>query len=119
VRMDIAGSLAGMLHLPWVAGLMMHFVNGAVIFPLIYGLALYGSLRGGSALRGMAFGAILWLVAQLVVMPMIGAGVFSSKMGGMAAVGASLMAHLVYGALLGSIGGTGAAIVPRVSATEA
>jgi hypothetical protein len=50
----------------------------------------------------LAFGGGLWLVSQLVVVPMMGAGVFSGHLGPMAAL-ASLLGHLVYGALLGSL----------------
>ena len=103
VRMDIAASLAGMLGAPWAVGLTIHFLNGTVIFPLIYALVLFRYLKGGSTVQGITFGVLLWLMAQLVVMPMMGAGVFSSRMGGVLAVVASLMAHAVYGALLGSI----------------
>jgi uncharacterized membrane protein YagU involved in acid resistance len=106
VRMDIAGSLAGMLGAPWAVGLVMHFLNGTVIFPIIYALVLFKHLKGGPAVRGITWGVALWLMAQLLVMPMIGAGVFSSRMGGMMAVAASLMGHVVYGGLLGSIGGS-------------
>jgi uncharacterized membrane protein YagU involved in acid resistance len=116
VKMDIAGSLAGMLGAPWAVGLMMHFLNGAVIFPLIYALVLYRVLKGGPAVRGITWGVALWLMAQLVVMPMIGAGVFSSRMGGMTTAAASLMGHLVYGALLGAIAGR---VSPSMAQTPA
>jgi hypothetical protein len=106
VKMDIAGSLACMLGAPWALGLTIHFFNGTVIFPLIYALVLFRYLQGGSTVRGITFGVLLWLMAQVAVMPMIGAGVFSSRMGGVLAAAASLMAHAVYGALLGSIART-------------
>jgi uncharacterized MAPEG superfamily protein len=118
VKMDIAGSLAGMLGTPWGVGLAMHFLNGSVIFPLTYALVLSRYLKGGPAVRGIAWGVVLWLMAQLLVMPMIGAGVFSSRSGGLMAVVASLMAHVVYGALLGSIGGS-KSIEPRISTARA
>jgi uncharacterized membrane protein YagU involved in acid resistance len=109
VRMDIAGSLAGMLGMPWSVGLLMHFINGTLIFPLLYAAVLFKRLKGGRTVRGMTWGVALWLIAQLVVMPMIGAGVFSSKMGGVRAAVASLMAHLIYGTLLGAVAGSPAA----------
>jgi uncharacterized MAPEG superfamily protein len=118
VKMDIAGSLAGMLGAPWAVGLAMHFLNGSVIFPLIYALVLSRYLKGGPAVRGITLGVVLWLMAQLLVMPMIGAGVFSSRMGGLMAVAASLMAHVVYGALLGSIGGS-TSVESRISTARA
>jgi hypothetical protein len=48
VKMDIAGSLARMLGAPWALGLAIHFLNGAVIFPLVYALVLFRYLKGGS-----------------------------------------------------------------------
>jgi hypothetical protein len=51
------------------------------------------------------WGLVLWLVAQTMVMPMMGAGLFSSQAGGIMAVMGSLMGHAMYGALLGAIAG--------------
>jgi Family of unknown function (DUF6789) len=119
VKMDIAGSLAGMLGVPWAVGLVIHFLNGSVVFPLIYALVLFRYLKGGPAVRGITWGVVLWLMAQLLVMPMIGAGVFSSRMGGIMAVAASFMAHVVYGALFGAIGGSTAVTDNRTSIVRA
>jgi hypothetical protein len=119
VKMDIAGGLAGMLGAPWAAGLVMHFLNGTLIFPLLYALVLFRNLKGGPAVRGITWGIVLWLMAQLVVMPMIAAGVFSSRTGGIMAVAASFMAHVVYGALLGAIAGNTAAADNRISTARA
>jgi uncharacterized protein DUF6789 len=118
VKMDIAGSLAGMLGVPWTAGLIVHFLNGVVIFPLIYALVLFRALKGGPAVRGISWSLVLWLMAQLVVMPMIGAGVFSSQIGGMTAAMASLLGHLVYGALLGAIAGRAALPITQTPAGQ-
>ena len=48
---------------------------------------------------------MLWVLAQVVVMPMMGGGLFSSAMGGMMAAMGSLIGHLLYGGLLGAIAG--------------
>ena len=50
-----------------------------------------------------SWGVALWLVAQTVVMPMMGAGLFSSAMGGVMAAMGSLIGHVLYGSLLGII----------------
>jgi hypothetical protein len=105
VRMDIAGSLGKMLGGSWTLGLVMHFLNGSVIFSLIYALLLYRVLPGGPVGKGIAWGVALWLIAQLMVVPMMGGGIFSSKMGGMMAAGGSLVNHVLYGCLLGWIAG--------------
>jgi uncharacterized membrane protein YagU involved in acid resistance len=82
---------------------MMYFVNGSVIFPAIYADALYPRLLGSPAVRGAVWGVALWLVAQTVVMPMMGAGLFSSAMGGMMAAMGSLIGHILYGSLPGIV----------------
>jgi uncharacterized membrane protein YagU involved in acid resistance len=103
LHMDIAAMLGSMLGGSWIAGMMMHFVNGSVIFPAVYVYALYAHFPGSPAIRGMIWGLVLWFVAQTVVMPMMGAGVFSSAMGGMMAAMGSLIGHILYGSLLGII----------------
>lgn len=112
LNMDIAAMLGSMLGGSWAAGMMMHFVNGAVIFPAIYAYALYAYLPGSPAIRGTIWGLALWLVAQTVVMPMMGAGMFSSAMGGAMAAMGSLIGHILYGSLLGSLASSPA---PRVA----
>ena len=101
--MDIAKMLGSMLGDNWWAGIVMHFANGTVIFPLIYAFLLHGVLPGSSAVKGITWGVALWLLAQVVVMPMMGAGFFSGSV--MAAMG-SLIGHVAYGWLLGWIAGS-------------
>jgi uncharacterized membrane protein YagU involved in acid resistance len=103
LHMDIAALLGSMLGGNWTAGLVLHFINGTLIFPTVYVFALYAYLPGAPVLRGTTWGLVLWLLLQLVVMPMMGGGVFSSSMGGMMAAVGSLMGHLLYGSLLGAI----------------
>lgn len=103
--MDIAAMLGQVLAGSWALGMLMHLVNGTVIFPLILGSVVYHYLPGAAWFRGATWGAILWLVSQAVVMPMMGAGFFSSQAGGLMAAGASLMGHLVYGMILGGSAG--------------
>jgi len=105
LEMDIAAMLGSMLGGSWGAGLAMHFTLGTLVFPLVYARALFGMLPGTPVVRGAVWGFVLFLMAQVIVMPMMGGGFFSANMGGMTAVAGSLMGHLVYGALLGGIGG--------------
>lgn len=70
-----------------------------------YAYVLYAILPGNPAVKGAVWGVVLWLLAQVVVMPMMGGGFFSMAMGGMMAVMGSLMGHLLYGVLLGAIAG--------------
>ena len=105
VRVDIADVLGTMLG-GWTLGMIAHMINGWILFPLLYVLVAAHFLLGPPVGKGLAFGGSLWLVSQFVVMPMMGAGVFSRHLGPMAAL-ASLLGHLVYGALLGSLAGDG------------
>ena len=103
LRMDIAAMLGSMLGGSWAAGMMMHLVNGALIFPAVYAYVLYERMPGSPAMRGTMWGVALWLMAQIIVMPMMGGGLFSSNMGGLMAVMGSLVGHVLYGSLLGVI----------------
>jgi hypothetical protein len=103
--MDVAGMLGRLLAGSWALGMAMHFVNGTVIFPAVYEYVLYRLLPGEPWLKGTIWGVVLWFLAQAVFMPVVGGGMFSARMGGLTAVVASLVAHLVYGALLGGIAG--------------
>jgi uncharacterized membrane protein YagU involved in acid resistance len=61
-------------------------------------------LPGPPIARGAVFSLLPWLMAQLVVMPMMGMPLFS---GSMAMAGGSLIGHLMYGAVLGAVAGDG------------
>ncbi len=99
--MDIAAMLGGMLG-GYTMGMIAHIMMGVVIFPIAYVIA-YNFLPGTPIVKGLSFGAILWIGAVVVVMPMAGAGFLMSNIGGMMAVLAALMGHLVYGGLLGAL----------------
>jgi uncharacterized membrane protein YagU involved in acid resistance len=99
VRVDIAAMLGEMLG--WRMGMLVHILNGIIIFPVVFTFLFYRFLPGSPAAKGMAFGAALWLTSQLIAMPIMGAGLFSSHVGGMRAVAASLFGHVVYGGFLG------------------
>ena len=109
VRMDIVAKLGEMTHTGMAGGLFMHFLQGTVIFPLIYAYLLYRFLPGAPWQKGLLWGVILWLGLETVMMPMMGGGVFSTETGGMKAVMAAFIGHLVYGAILGAITGPPAA----------
>ena len=103
--MDIAALLAGMLGMSWAVGMVGHLMMGIIVFPLIYVYVVYDRVPGSPLVRGLILGVGLWVAAVVVVMPMAGAGFLMGNIGGMMAVVASLMAHLVYGGMLGAIAG--------------
>jgi uncharacterized membrane protein YagU involved in acid resistance len=103
--MDVAAMLGTMMGNIWALGMAAHWMNGVVIFPLVYAFLLYKMLPGSSIARGAIWGVMLWLIAQVMVMPLMGGGFFSSAADGMMAVLASLMGHILYGGILGQIAG--------------
>lgn len=108
-KMDVAGKLGDMTGMGPIAGMIMHFLVGSVIFGLIYAFVLFRFLPGAPWQKGLLSGVIFWLGLEILMMPMMGGGFFSSQMGGMKIVVAALIAHLVYGAALGLIAGSTAA----------
>jgi uncharacterized membrane protein YagU involved in acid resistance len=104
-RMDIAGKLGEMTGLGPIAGMIMHFLTGSIVFALIYAFVLFRFLPGAPWQKGVLSGVLFWLGLEVFTMPMIGGGFFSSQMGGTKIVVAALIAHLVYGAALGGIAG--------------
>ncbi len=104
-KMPIGDMLGTFLHIGSAAGWAMHVVVGLTL-ALIYAAWFAARLPGGPAVSGAIYGLGVFLVAQLVVMPMMGGGVFSG--GNLPMIMGSLMGHLVYGALVGAIYGGGA-----------
>ena len=90
----LAGAMGGNLALGWAA----HFMIGVT---LAAGYALIGSrLPGPGFARGAVFAIAPFLMAQILVMPMMGMPLFSGSVG--MAMG-SLVGHLVFGAVVGGI----------------
>ena len=81
-------------------GWILHFTFG-VVFALAYAALFSPRLPGGPVGRGMAYGVLLFILAQLVFMPVVGGGLFSH--GDVEMLAGSLLGHLVYGAVLGWI----------------
>jgi Na+/proline symporter len=102
---DLAAMLAGLLGGSWLAGMGMHFMVGTLVLPATYVALLDRRLPGGPAVRGMAWGLTLWLVAQTILIPVGGGGFFSAELGGLHIVTDSLVGHLAYGLVLGVLAG--------------
>jgi uncharacterized membrane protein YagU involved in acid resistance len=102
--MMLAGAMGGSL----VAGWMAHFMIGVI---LAVGYALTERiLPGPVAVRGAIFALAPFLMAQLIVMPTMGMPLFSGS--APLAMG-SLIGHLVYGAVVGTV--YGGVRAPRVA----
>jgi len=83
----------------------VHYLNGTILFPLIFVGLLWNALPGGPTAKGISWGVALWFFAQALVMPIMGGGFFSANAGGILAVLLSLVGHIVYGAILGAVTG--------------
>lgn len=94
----------GSLAVGWVA----HFMIGTIL-ALIYAVVAPW-LPGPPVVRGALYGIAPFLLAQIVVMPMMGMPLFSGS--AVMATG-SLIGHLVYGGVVGGIYGPVAAREPR------
>ena len=81
-------------------GWALHFIIG-MLLALIYAGIFDPRLPGPPLVRGLIYGALVFVVAQLVFMPLVGGGVFSH--GDPELLTGSLLGHLVYGGLTGWI----------------
>jgi len=99
------GLISAHLSIGPAVGWVLHFVIGMVL-ALIYGAAFDGRLPGGPVLRGVLYGCLVFVVAQVVFMPVVGGGFFSR--GDPELLAGSLLGHLLYGAVVGwTCGGVG------------
>jgi len=97
----LATVLAGNVAMGWAA----HFSLG-VVLAAIYALWFCNALSGPTWIRGAVYGVLPFIAAQLVIIPMMGGGFFSSAMPQAGAlVLLSFAAHVVYGAVLGLVYG--------------
>jgi hypothetical protein len=107
--------LAAMLEPACAIGLLARIFSGAVLFPLAYVSLPSQAFPEAPVLKGMLWAALLWSVTELIIAPMLGAGVFSAALGGIPAAGRALLGSLVYGTTLGSFVGVATSESRRVS----
>ena len=89
------------------AGWIVHLIVGAGL-AMIYAATLARWRSGPSSLRGAAYGVIVFIVAQIAFMPLVGAGFFSN--GDIELLAGSLLGHVVYGSVVGWIYELGSAV---------
>lgn len=120
IQMNVPQMLASMFGGNLIIGWGMHFMIG-IILAISYGFVFYDRINITKQwLRGAVFGIIPWLMAQVVVMPMMSmmndmgfaGGLFS---GSVLMATASLMAHLVFGVVLGFLYSPAKSAVPNFS----
>ena len=109
-EMNVPEMLSGFMGVPTIAGWLAHFMIGTIL-ALAYAFVLISKLPGKPVVRGILFGLIPWFMAQILVNPMMGAGVFAvNTPAPMLMVAGSLMGHVVYGAIVGLVYGTTAGL---------
>jgi hypothetical protein len=82
-------------------GFVLHCING-VVLALIYAVLIVPILPGPYVIRGLIYGVALWLVMMVVLLPLLGDGLFGTRTsGGMAP--AALVLHVLYGIVLGIV----------------
>ena len=102
-KMPIGEMLAGFMGIPVALGWVAHFMIG-VVLAAAYVVIWKERISGKPVVKGLLFSLIPFFMAQLVVMPMMGAGLFSANTPApMMMVMGSLIGHLVYGAVLGAV----------------
>ncbi len=108
IKMNIPEMLASTMGLPILFGWIAHFMIG-IILALIYSGLFLSIIKNKSTIKsGAIFSLLPWIMAQIVVMPMMStmkgmgfaAGLFS---GSIIMAMASLAGHLIYGLVLGKI----------------
>jgi len=92
----LAGAMGGNVTLGWMAHLMI-----GVILAVIYAVVA-PALPGKPVVRGALYGIAPFLMAQIIVIPMMGMPLFSGSV--VIAMG-SLVGHLVYGGIVGGVYG--------------
>ncbi|MBE0494207.1 MAG: hypothetical protein IBX48_07675 [Thiomicrospira sp.] len=88
-----------LMPMPYMMGWVMHFIVGSVL-ALIYAYIFLKRLPGPRWFRGILFAMLPFIIAQSVMMPMMGNGFWSA--GEMSMLIASFMGHVVFGVVLGA-----------------
>ncbi len=99
----ILGTNNPMMAMPYMVGWMMHFVVG-IVLTAIYASIFADKISGSYTVRGIIFAMIPFVIAQSMMMPMMGNGFWSSASEvQMMAIMGSLIGHVVFGAVLGAV----------------
>lgn len=92
--------LADFGQMPVLFGWIAHFMIGTTL-AAIYILGFRDWLPGHAIIKGAGYALFPFLVAQTVIMPLIGPGVFSVNNPSVLPMIGNLTGHLIYGMVLG------------------
>lgn len=97
---EMLGTHNPIMELPYIFGWSMHFMVG-IILAIVYAAIFVKQVGGSSVFKGILFAMIPFVIAQSMMMPMMGNGFWSS--GDVMAIMGSFIGHIVFGAVLGFI----------------
>lgn len=101
---DIIAMLAKQMGTGVAMGWAAHFMIGVVGYGIAYALVFSKLPVGTHLVRGILLGVVGWMVMMVMLMPMMGAGMFGLSMpSGMMVPVATLMLHAIFGAVLGLV----------------
>jgi hypothetical protein len=104
VPLDIVGGFGYLLGESWLIGLVAHFTIGVFFAPALYlVLEFHRILPGRPLVRGLLWGTLGWIVAQLAVAPIAGGGFFGMVAGGVPEAAGYLVGLLTYGVVFGLV----------------
>ncbi|PKH07415.1 hypothetical protein CXF93_06995 [Moritella sp. Urea-trap-13] len=98
--MDVAALMAPMLGGSHTLGVIVHFIMGTFLFPIAYLVVGIQNLKGPASIRGAIFLTVIYLGAMTVMMPILGQGLFFNSL---PKAMVALVAHIVFGLLMGAI----------------
>lgn len=87
-----------------LVGWPLHFLVGTVVWGMLYVLLEPRIPGGNRAVKGLTFGALVWFVIMVTIFPAAGSGFFALGFG-VAVPVMTLLAHLLYGLVLGGVYG--------------
>ena len=102
---DLVTILQNVLGIPvmLVFAWLLHFFIGTVVWGGLFAL-LYTKLPGGNAIKGIVLSIGAWVLMMLTVEPLAGHGLFGLQTSPVIPL-MSMMLHIVYGAILGTVYG--------------
>ncbi len=113
-NMDYAAMwAAGLVHQPitagqgyWWLGLAIHLLIETILVPLLYKNTFYPALSKNSWLRGLQWGTMLWLSTMILLVPMMGKGIFGMDTVSPLLLNAGILSgHLIYGVAFSVLAG--------------
>lgn len=108
ISMDIPAMLANTMGTPIIVGWFAHFMIG-IVLAITFAVVYFPNFSTSNKIKtGVMFSLIPWIMAQIMVIPMMsimnGGSYFNGFFSGsIVLAAASLMGHLLFGVVLGMI----------------